>query len=254
MAYLIGDLARLTVTFRDLEGALVDPTTVTLTIQDPANVETTPGSIVNDSTGVYHYDLNLTAAGTWFYRWTGTGAAQAAQEGQITVDQTVLVPQPPGIGNGGFTYQFGENPAIDYPRLLISDTNEFGPDGVARGYVFADAEILMATRILAMQFQSAQFFSPPAGQNLPVSPVSYLRVAATLLDAMAANKAKLSSITQILDVKLDPSKAALYLREQAAALREVDDNGGAFMVIEQVTNGWTLTERYWNQIQRQQGT
>ncbi len=152
-----------------------------------------------------------------------------------------------------FTYSGGENPAIDYPRLMISDTVEFAADGTTPVYVFADQEIEAMTRIVRLQFQSAQFFSPPAGRDLPNNPVSYLRIAAGLLDCMAANKAKLSAITQILDVKLDPSKAAQWLRDMAREYRETDDNAGAFVIIEQVQNGWSLQQRYWNQIQRQQG-
>jgi len=152
-----------------------------------------------------------------------------------------------------FTYNGGENPAIDYPRLMISDTQEFAADGTTPAYVFSDQEIEAMTRIVALQFQSAQYFSPPAGRYLPNSPVSYLRIAAGLLDAMAANKAKLAGVIQILDVKLDPAKAAEWLRDLAKEYRQVDDESGAFFIIEQVNNGWTLEQRYWNQIQRQQG-
>ena len=79
------------------------------------------------------------------------------------------------------------------------------------------------------------------------------RIAATLLDCMAANKAKLASIKRILDVQLDSSDAAKWLQEQAKAYRDVDDNSGAIFIIEQVNNEWTLFQRYWNQCARQQG-
>ncbi len=68
---------------------------------------------------------------------------------------------------------------------------------------------------------------------------------------MAANKSKLSSIKRILDVELDPSKAAQWLRDLAKEYREVDDNSGAFMIIEQVNNEWSLIQRYWNEAARQ---
>jgi hypothetical protein len=79
------------------------------------------------------------------------------------------------------------------------------------------------------------------------------RIAAALLDCMVANKAKLASIKQILDVKLDSSDAANWLKQQAAAYRQVDDESGAIFIIEQVNNEWSLFSRYWAQVQRQQG-
>lgn len=145
-----------------------------------------------------------------------------------------------------FTYDFDSDPAISYVRLLISDTD-------SAQQVFQDAEITAAFTIQQSQFQSGMFFSPPAGRDLPASPLSYLRVAALLLDAMAVNSAKLAVFTRILDVEMKPADAAKALREQAASYRTTDDESGAFMIIEQVNNGWSLRDRYWNQVQRQQG-
>jgi hypothetical protein len=145
-----------------------------------------------------------------------------------------------------FTYDFAAAPQISNVRLLISDTD-------SSNFVFEDAEITAAFTIQQSQFQSAQFYSPPAGANLPASPVSYLRVAALLLDAMACNASKLALFTRILDVEMSSATAAAALRDQAKQYRTTDDDAGAFMVIEQVNNGWTLRQRYWNQVQRQQG-
>ncbi len=147
-----------------------------------------------------------------------------------------------------FTYNQcdGTNNTIDFVRLLISDTQDFN-------HIFEDSEIQGAYQIQAAQFQSAQFFSPPQGLNLPATPLSYLRVAALLLDSIAANKSRLSSIIQLLDVKLSPSVAAKSLRDQAAAYRETDDNSGAFMIIEQVNDQWSFRDRFWKQVQRQSG-
>lgn len=152
-----------------------------------------------------------------------------------------------------FTFNGGANPPIDYPRIMVSDTQEFGPDGTTPVYIFSDQEIAAMTRIVALQFQSAQFYSPPAGLNLPTTPVNYLRVAAGLCDAMVCNAARLSAFARILDVTLAPGKAAEFLMAQANAYREADDNSGAFFIVEQVNNPWNLYQRYWNQIQRQQG-
>ena len=145
-----------------------------------------------------------------------------------------------------FSYQFGANPQIDYVRLLVSDTQE-------TNHIFEDSEILMTYQINAAQWQSSMFFSPPLGRNLPSQPVAYLRAAALLLDSLAANKSRLSSITQLLDVKLNPNVAAKALRDQAQAYRDVDDNSGAFVIIEQCPTVWAWQDRFWNQIQRQNG-
>lgn len=145
-----------------------------------------------------------------------------------------------------FSYQAGNNPTIDYVRLLISDTQKLN-------HIFEDSEIMAAYQINAAQFQSSMFFSPPGGRNLPSQPVSYLRTAALLLDSLAANKSRLSSITQLLDVKLNPNMAAKALRDQAQTYRDVDDNSGAFFIIEQCPTTWAFYDRFWNQVQRQIG-
>lgn len=145
-----------------------------------------------------------------------------------------------------FSYQYGLHPEIDYPRLLISDTQ-------AENHIFEDSEIQAATALQACQFQSGMFYSWPAGRNLPNTPVSYLRVAAILLDALAANKSRLSSVTALLDVQLAPDKAAVALRDQAKQYRELDDDAGAFVIIEQCNNFWSMRDRFWKQVQRQSG-
>ncbi len=149
-----------------------------------------------------------------------------------------------------FSYNIVTPGPNDYVRLLCSDTQQFASDGVTRAYVFEDQEITMGYTIQAAQFQSAQFYSGAQGANLPTSPVSYLRVAALLLDALSANKARLASIKQLLDVRLDSSDAAIQLRATAAEYREVDDNAGAFMIIEQVNDGFSFRDRFWKTIQR----
>ncbi len=147
-----------------------------------------------------------------------------------------------------FTYQAcdGSQDNIDFVRLLCSDTQPVN-------HIFEDTEILGAYRIQQAQFQSGQFYSGPAGKNLPATPVSYLRVAALLLDALAANKARLASIKQLLDVRLDSSDASIQLRETAKQYRDVDDNSGAFVIIEQVNDWASFRDRFWKTVQRQSG-
>ncbi len=153
---------------------------------------------------------------------------------------------------GTFSYAGGANPPIDYPRLLVSDTQEFAADGTTPIYVFSDAEIGAATQIEIGVWQSSQFYSGPMGNaTLGSAPVPWRRIAATLLDALAANKARLAAVVQILDVKLDPSKAAKALQDQAAALRKADDESGAFVIVEQVNDVFSFRDRYWKSVQRQ---
>lgn len=144
-----------------------------------------------------------------------------------------------------FTYNTcdGTNDPIDLVRMLIMDTQ-------VAGHIFEDTEILGAYRINTQQFQSSQFYSGAAGANLPSSPSSVLRTAAMLLDAIANNKARLASIKQLLDVRLDSSDAAIQLRAGAQQLRDLDDNSGAFFIIEQVNDIFSYQQRFWNTVQR----
>ncbi len=155
----------------------------------------------------------------------------------------------------GFTYGFGTNPQIDYIRLLIADTVESTGSPAVRAYIFDDQEILMAYNIQSSTFQSGMFYTGNGtGATIPgPPPTTYWRAAAVLLDALSSSKSRLASLVQVLDVKLDPSKTAKTLRDQADHYRGVDDNSGAFVIIEQVRDPWTFRERFWKEIQRQQG-
>ena len=145
-----------------------------------------------------------------------------------------------------FTYHGGANPAIDYVRLLIADTDPSKP-------IFQDSEITSAQAINSAVFSSGQFYTAPMGANLPASPSNYLRAAVLLLRAIACSKARLAAVQSLLDVKLDASKAAAALEKQAAAYETMDDNSGAFFIAEQVNTVWSFRDRFWNQIQRQAG-
>lgn len=166
------------------------------------------------------------------------------------------------MANGTFSYGINSgspNPPVDYPRLLVSDTVQFAADGVTPIYIFSDQEILATEQIVMGIFQSSQFFSTPSGPPgggtlgafLPATPIPYYRVAAVLLNSIAANKSRLASVMQLLDVKLDPARAAKALQDQADKYLDLDENSGAFMIIEQVNNEWSFRDRYWKQWQRQ---
>lgn len=151
-----------------------------------------------------------------------------------------------------FSYGAGSNPPVDYPRLLVSDTQQFAPDGTTRLYVFEDSEILAAATMASGIWQSSQFFSGVGGVTaFSGSPSQYLRTAATLLFSLAANNARLAAIKQILDVKVDATDAAVQMRETAQAYLDLDDNSGAFVIIEQVNDVFSFRDRFWKQVQRQ---
>ncbi len=149
-----------------------------------------------------------------------------------------------------FTFSDGNNPIIDYPRLLIPDFIDNPPDQPA---AFTDGQILAFYQILASQYQSSMFFSGPAYRNLPQQPVSYLRVAAYALQSLAGQASKVASVTKLLDVSLSPKEAAAALAQRSKDWLEIDDNAGAFAIVEQVCTGWAFQNRFWNQIARQTG-
>lgn len=144
------------------------------------------------------------------------------------------------------------NPQIDYIRGLVFDTNQFNAKG-GRGYIWSDEEILMYEQMQTQTFQSAQFFSGPAGRFIPPTPLDYYRVAGTMLMGLSANKAALSSIEKVLDVQVDASKAAAALQTTAQNYFDMSDNSGAFVIIEQVNDYFSFADRFWKQVQRQQG-
>lgn len=89
-AYDVGDTVRLTATFTDASDVDANPTTVTVSVRAPDGMTTTP-TATQDSTGIWYYDLTLSQAGTWRYRFAGTGALVAAAEGQLFARASVFV-------------------------------------------------------------------------------------------------------------------------------------------------------------------
>lgn len=89
--YDIGDVVRVTATFTNSSGAAADPTAILMKQKDPTPTTTTytyltDVALVKDSTGVYHVDVYPTIAGTWYYRFEGTGTVQAASENSFIVN------------------------------------------------------------------------------------------------------------------------------------------------------------------------
>ena len=83
-----GDVVRLDAIFK-VGTTLTDPTTVTLKVKDPAGNTTShvgvAGGLSNPSVGLWRRDEPVTVQGEYWYRWEGTGAAQADEEGRFYV-------------------------------------------------------------------------------------------------------------------------------------------------------------------------
>jgi hypothetical protein len=84
--YTIGDLVRISCAFT-VNGTAADPTAVTAKVKAGDGIVTTysGAQVSKDSTGNYHVDVPITAAGRWYYRFEGTGAVIAATEDSFNV-------------------------------------------------------------------------------------------------------------------------------------------------------------------------
>lgn len=82
--YDIGDIVRLTGTFRTTAGALANPTKVTIKYEDPSavvvTVSSTMASVFNPSTGVFYHDVAPDETGVWEYRIYSTGTITSSTE------------------------------------------------------------------------------------------------------------------------------------------------------------------------------
>ena len=88
--YILGNSIRMSAAFTN-GGAATDPTGITFKIRSPMNgtitsyTYGTDAALVKDSTGNYHVDHTPTAAGSHYYRFAGTGAVIAADEGEFEI-------------------------------------------------------------------------------------------------------------------------------------------------------------------------
>lgn len=87
-----GDLVRVSTNppFSNAAGAPTDPTTVRLLWRVAGGPTTTwvygtDAQVVRDSAGAFHADILATIEGLHYYRWEGTGAVTAAEEGTFLV-------------------------------------------------------------------------------------------------------------------------------------------------------------------------
>jgi len=86
--YPLNQPVRVSTTVRDLNGALADPSSITLTLAKPDGTQQVYSSPAHDSTGLYHQDLpaaDLATAGHYQYVWTTTGSAPGVAPGTFDV-------------------------------------------------------------------------------------------------------------------------------------------------------------------------
>lgn len=141
-----------------------------------------------------------------------------------------------------FTYDFNAAPDLSRVRLLCSDTDPTQP-------VFQDAEVNDALQMFSSQnmIVGLSGFSPA----IPVTQVySHRRSAASLLRALAANKARLGAIGKQLDIQLDFQKVSAALLDLAKELITSEENDGYFAVSEMVLDAFSMRERLWKQLYR----
>jgi len=97
--YPVGQTIRITGTFRDVDSALVTPSTITLKVRKRINANTytevlskVKADLTAASTGVYYYDYTPSEAGDYFYRFTSTGTSNSTHTDQeFIVLASVLV-------------------------------------------------------------------------------------------------------------------------------------------------------------------
>jgi hypothetical protein len=87
-----GDLVRCSVIFATAAGIAMDPAAVKFQFTTPAGVTTiytygTDASLVKDSTGNYHVDVNADEYKKYLYHWYSTGIGKAAKQGAFYVQE-----------------------------------------------------------------------------------------------------------------------------------------------------------------------
>ena len=146
-----------------------------------------------------------------------------------------------------FTYDFTTNWLLSVVRLLVADTDAAQP-------IWQDDEINAMITLTSSQSLYISGMASPTGAQVQVPTVpqvySPYRAAALLLDSLASNKSRLSSVVKILDVQLSPEKAAANLRETANGYRYTEDHSGQFAIAEMVADQFSARERVWKMNQR----
>jgi hypothetical protein len=140
-----------------------------------------------------------------------------------------------------WTYDFRNFPDLSLVRLLVFDTDPAQP-------IFQDAEVNAA-----MQLESSGNIIVGLTGFSPAVPVrqiiSHRRAAALLLRSLSGGKAR-NLVQQVLDVKIDGSKAASSLKALADSYINDEMMAGYFAVSEMVNDTFSMRERLWKQLYR----
>lgn len=87
--YQSGSSIILTGTFKNVAGVLTNPTAVTCKVRTPTKTLDTP-TTTSSATGIWTASYSLLDAnhGTYYYRFEGTGAVQAAAEASFKIAES----------------------------------------------------------------------------------------------------------------------------------------------------------------------
>ncbi len=93
--YPIGQLVRIKAIFADEDGAAIDPSAITLTIEvndSTGDVVKMIGDLTNDSTGEFHYDYDAASTGLVEYRFVSTTPQTAGQDYFVVQASRITTP------------------------------------------------------------------------------------------------------------------------------------------------------------------
>lgn len=92
--YQRGDQAFLRITWKNVDGELTDPTTVTLKIMSPDETVVTVtwagAQVMQVSLGIFSYVLDVPTVGVWRIRWIAAGALVDETEDYFEVESTTF--------------------------------------------------------------------------------------------------------------------------------------------------------------------
>lgn len=89
MSYILGNVVRVQVDFKDAIPAAIDPTTVQFKVVPPDGSAMLTSAGTKLATGSYAYDVLASVSGVWKYRVTGAGNVTVATEGTFEVAKQI---------------------------------------------------------------------------------------------------------------------------------------------------------------------
>lgn len=90
--FQVGDVARISVSVKDVSGQLADPSSIALLVKPPgAALVDKSADVVKQSVGVYYADVELTEPGSYGFRWNTYGSNQGVVEGGVFVSPNRVI-------------------------------------------------------------------------------------------------------------------------------------------------------------------